>query len=480
MKPRVFIGSSVEGLPIAYAIHNNLTHDCECIVWSQGAFEISKTAIESLEETTQSVDFAVFVFSPDDITKIRENTQSSIRDNVLFEYGLFTGALGRKRVFFVTPRSNDGMRIASDLLGLTGGTYEDDRQDENLIAATGAFAQDIRVAAKKHGLARPRAEKDAEVSNEEESESEKKVGWPAYFHNNEYKKCSAELEKLIQTKKDARDIEHLTAWKAYSDYKGGHLSALKELDTLAREAESRDVIPELVIYFYHEEELLSKASKLIEHLLETSEPDSEEHINALVSKSENQNLQFGAEAARRVIESTANFKENPHLVIELSRHMSTEDAFNLLVDGFALNQTEELAYAMQEKAQELKKHNIRIYLMDYLVSLNKESFVYSGYLSNVCLDLGMYDRAMFHCKDALKKANDREVWLKNNVANMLSNRGFYTDSISIFKEALEIDNHSQYGHERLSRALKKQTEEIKQYDNFIKEGRQELLSLMGD
>jgi predicted nucleotide-binding protein len=103
MKPKIFIGSSVEGLSVAYAIQQNLLHDAEATVWSQGVFDLSATTIESLNKVLDSVDFSIFVFSADDETTMRGTTTPSIRDNVLFEFGLFIGKLGRDRVFFIIP-----------------------------------------------------------------------------------------------------------------------------------------------------------------------------------------------------------------------------------------------------------------------------------------------------------------------------------------------------------------------------------------
>lgn len=66
-KPRVFIGSSVEGLNVAYAVQQNLLHEAEVTVWDQGVFELSRTTMESLAKALAENDFAVFVFSPDDL-----------------------------------------------------------------------------------------------------------------------------------------------------------------------------------------------------------------------------------------------------------------------------------------------------------------------------------------------------------------------------------------------------------------------------
>ena len=73
MKPRAFIGSSVEGLHVAYAVQQNLLHDAEITVWDQGVFELSATTIESLNKALSSTDFGIFVFSADDILKMRGN-----------------------------------------------------------------------------------------------------------------------------------------------------------------------------------------------------------------------------------------------------------------------------------------------------------------------------------------------------------------------------------------------------------------------
>ena len=70
-KPRLFIGSSVEGLNIAYAAQKNLMHDAEVTVWPQGVFALSKSALDSLISQLDNEDFALFVFSPDDLVLIR-------------------------------------------------------------------------------------------------------------------------------------------------------------------------------------------------------------------------------------------------------------------------------------------------------------------------------------------------------------------------------------------------------------------------
>ncbi|WP_263490288.1 nucleotide-binding protein [Mesorhizobium sp. CA15] len=62
MKKRLFVGSSVGGLDAAYAAQENLEHDLEVTVWSQGVFELNKTSIEALYQALSRFDAAAFIF----------------------------------------------------------------------------------------------------------------------------------------------------------------------------------------------------------------------------------------------------------------------------------------------------------------------------------------------------------------------------------------------------------------------------------
>lgn len=146
MKPRIFIGSSIEGLVIANAIQQNLDHDADCTVWTQGVFSLSSYNLDSLIKAVSENDFSVFVFSPDDVTTIRTQQFAAVRDNVILESGMFIGRYGKDRNFIVAPRGVLDLRIPSDLLGLTLAEYDGARLSSNPVAALGTACNRIRTA----------------------------------------------------------------------------------------------------------------------------------------------------------------------------------------------------------------------------------------------------------------------------------------------------------------------------------------------
>ena len=117
-QPVVFIGSSSEGLIFANAIAKSLRRQPYVLKpWTQGVFECSQTIIEDLMQATRETDFAILVLTTDDITRSRGNSKPSPRDNVIFELGLFMGAIGRERTYIVAPKGIK-LKIPTDLLGV--------------------------------------------------------------------------------------------------------------------------------------------------------------------------------------------------------------------------------------------------------------------------------------------------------------------------------------------------------------------------
>ena len=150
-KPRIFIASSAESLPIAEAVNVNLDHEFEVSLWRTGTLKLSSTAIDDLITRASSVDFALFVFAPEDLSIIRDETEHVVRDNVVFELGLFIGSIGKERCFILKPRAQD-MHLPSDLIGTNFADFDHNRADGDLGSATNAACTDIKKRSSELGV----------------------------------------------------------------------------------------------------------------------------------------------------------------------------------------------------------------------------------------------------------------------------------------------------------------------------------------
>lgn len=121
MKPRIFIASSQEGLIVAEEIKQYFSGDFDCYLWSDDIFKYNDNYLETLMKTANLFDFGIMVCTNDDWTVSRGVCQGSPRDNVIFEYGLFLGRLGRERAYVIHDKS---IKLPSDLHGITLASYE--------------------------------------------------------------------------------------------------------------------------------------------------------------------------------------------------------------------------------------------------------------------------------------------------------------------------------------------------------------------
>ena len=159
-KPRVFIGSSTEGLPVARAVEFNLKDEIEAVLW-KNVFDPSKTTIENLEQNLDTVEFAVLIITPDDLRTKRETTSEVPRDNVVFELGLYMGRLGRDRTFLVKVENGSDPQLPTDLLGITVVSVKGTRSDDDVAAALSPAAFQISRAIKKTPRRQPTGDRSA-------------------------------------------------------------------------------------------------------------------------------------------------------------------------------------------------------------------------------------------------------------------------------------------------------------------------------
>src|SRR3954464_3434511 len=135
MKPRIFLGSSAQQEQLLEALTRGLEDTVDVEPWTT-VFNPGVSTLDRLVELTREVDFAAFVFAQDDWTSKGASPeaaagQASPRDNVVFEAGLFGGALGIRRTFILHA---NGAKLPSDLLGLTAVRYDPAASDDDVPA----------------------------------------------------------------------------------------------------------------------------------------------------------------------------------------------------------------------------------------------------------------------------------------------------------------------------------------------------------
>ena len=119
----IFMGSSSEAMEYMEKIAVQLENlQVKPLLWNatgKGIFIPGVKTIDSLIAIAERVDAAVFIFNADDRTwnnKSALESTDAVRDNVLFEYGLFMGKLGKNKVCFICKGNP---KVASDLKGIT-------------------------------------------------------------------------------------------------------------------------------------------------------------------------------------------------------------------------------------------------------------------------------------------------------------------------------------------------------------------------
>lgn len=159
VKPRVFIGSSSEGLEVAQYLQASLEErrTLEALVWNQGFFSPTLGHLENLEKGAKDFDFAIVVLTPDVILSARGDNEAAARSNVLFEAGFFVGKLGRERTIIVMREEE--VTLPSYLHGVTVQQYYK-RSDNILAAALNSVVVKITEHVAKLGP-RPRAQQDS-------------------------------------------------------------------------------------------------------------------------------------------------------------------------------------------------------------------------------------------------------------------------------------------------------------------------------
>jgi hypothetical protein len=129
---KVFVGSSTEAKNWLSKISTWMAdvEGVEVLRWdNEELFPLGESTWTSLINIAKQVDAAVFIMSPDDRTFHRNKILEKPRDNVILEYGLFTGMLGHNKVVMFVADAE----LASDLSGITYADFKNEHRARSAI-----------------------------------------------------------------------------------------------------------------------------------------------------------------------------------------------------------------------------------------------------------------------------------------------------------------------------------------------------------
>lgn len=100
--------------------------------------DVGKTIIEKLEQHSEKPEFAIILYSPDDLM---DNGKKRARQNVVFEHGYFVGKLGRGKVVCLY-KLHESFELPTDISGILYKPYD----------SNGAWKYEISREMKTAGL----------------------------------------------------------------------------------------------------------------------------------------------------------------------------------------------------------------------------------------------------------------------------------------------------------------------------------------
>ena len=130
-RPTVFVGSSTPALSVAKELDHGLSTIADVVLWNT-AFDAGTWLLGGILNRAQQSDFGVFVIHGDDTATVKGTNYTAVRDNVLFEAGVFMGALGPERTILLWPdgHGSETLRLPTDLEGLLRETYTPGRSHQ--------------------------------------------------------------------------------------------------------------------------------------------------------------------------------------------------------------------------------------------------------------------------------------------------------------------------------------------------------------
>jgi predicted nucleotide-binding protein len=147
-KPKVFIASSSKALPYATAVKGHISDVCNVYVWRDVPNYPYKTITDWILNLAEKYDFGIFIFSNDDKIALNKKQYPVVRDNVLFELGLFSGRLGFDRCTVLKPNI-ENFHLPSDINGILETKFDQPDAEEDITSELRVPCEKIKLDIKR-------------------------------------------------------------------------------------------------------------------------------------------------------------------------------------------------------------------------------------------------------------------------------------------------------------------------------------------
>lgn len=360
------------------------------------------------------------------------------------------------------------MHIPTDLLGVTPGKYDPNRDDKSFQAATGPACNQMRNQIKKLGNLNP-AKEPQTTDTTDEIFIGPNLEWYFDFYDKNYESAKDKLEK-IKAGKSGDELLRDEVWLSYINFKIDDKIGLTRILELAETHVDNLVVQLTVPSLLLREDYTDKAIELINKSLTRFSNNSS--LIILLSECHKKNGEI-SKATDLLINHAPS--DNPEIAVALSEihenNGELKSAINIIHSAYVnFPSNESVLYKYARLLVDCKRDKEGLYLLNSLKYNHPEKIEYWGYFSNCCLKLDLYDNAMVACKEAEELSQGKIAWIIQNIGNLFKNKGFYTESIQWLQKGIELDRSSEYAHDRLAGAIKSKQEENEKLINLCKEG----------